>query len=66
MGDGGDAKAEMKKKTKAQLAATPMEKLREAALRRGVNGIQSMGRWEHTGQFNSSKEDINPTSHDRI
>ncbi|KAK2171062.1 hypothetical protein NP493_1109g00016 [Ridgeia piscesae] len=44
MGDGGDAKAEMKKKTKAQLAATPMEKLREAALRRGVNGIQSMGR----------------------
>ena len=47
MGDGGDAKAAMKKKTKKDLAATPIEKLREAALRRGVNGIQSMGRWEH-------------------
>ena len=35
-GDEGDAKAET--------SGTPMDKLREAALKRGVNGIQSMGR----------------------
>ena len=35
-GDEGDAKVEP--------TATPMERLREAALKRGVHGIQSMGR----------------------
>ena len=35
-GDEGDAKSEP--------TATPMDRLRETALRRGVNGIQSMGR----------------------